>query len=282
MGRRGVIFFLSAVALLSTFAASGQSNCIPVYARTENDVAYVAGEKLSFKIHYSWGIINSDIGTGDVTLDTVRFSGVKAFHCRVTGKTNKLYDAFFKVREDFNSWFTCNGLVPLRFTRDTHEGRYVAKNDYSYLWNAPKPYIDARIFTSSQGDAVRQLPLKPCTFDLPSLFFFARNIDMSRVQPDIKYPMTFAIDDDVYDVYFIYRGKCTKKVKGFGTVRCLRFAAKLLEGAVFNGDADIDIYISDDLNRVPVLFGAPIKYGSVEGRMTACSGLKYPFSSLVE
>ena len=282
MGRCSFILILSVIVFLLPITVCGQHNCVPVYARTENDVAYKAGEKLSFKMHYSWGIINSDIGTGEVTLDTVRFSGEKAFHCRVTGKTARLYDAFFKVREDFNSWFTCDGLVPLRFTRDTREGRYVAKNDYNYLWDAQNPYIDAKIFTSSQGDTVRQLPLKPCTFDLPSLFFFARNIDMARVQPDVKYPMTFAIDDDIYDVYFIYRGKCTKKVRGLGTVNCLLFAAKLLEGAVFNGDADIDIYISDDLNRVPVLFGAPIKYGSVEGRMMAYSGLKYPFSSLVD
>lgn len=271
--------------ILSVFASiplSAQDNCVPVYAKTEKEVAFVAGEEMSFVMHYHFGIINSDIGTADITLDTLHTGGKKAFHCRVSGRTTRFYDCFFKVREDFNSWFTCDGLVPLRFTRDTYEGKYVARNDYSYIWNASEPYIDASIFTSSQGDLIRKLPLKPCTFDLPALFFYARNIDMTRVKPNVKYPMTFAIDDDIYDVYFIYKGKCTVDVKGLGRVKCLKFAAKLLEGAIFKGDNDLDIYISDDLNRLPVLFGAAIRVGDVEGRMVSCSGLKYPFSALMD
>lgn len=279
MMKRLLSFIVTAFAFT---ALSAQENCVPVYAKNEKDVAFVAGEKMSFVLHYKFGIINSDIGTAEISLDTVRSGGVKTFHCRVCGRTTKFYDCFFKVREDFNSWFACDGLLPVRFTRDTYEGRYVAKNDYSYFWDSSKPYIDASIYTSSSGDMVKKLPLKPCTFDLPSLFFFARNIDMKRVRKDVKYPMTFAIDDDIYDVYFIYRGKCTVDVKGLGRVNCLKFAAKLLEGAIFKGDNDMDIYISDDLNRLPVLFGASIRVGDVEGRMVDCSGLKYPFTALID
>ena len=258
-------------------------NCVPVYTTSGDDAAYCSGEKMDFILHYKWGVINSDIGTATITLDTLHTGSDKAFHCRVQGRTIRIFDRFFRVREDFNSYFSYNGLKPIRFTRDTHEGSYTAENEYNYIWNAAKPYIDAKVYTTSlDSTKVLKIPLKECTFDLPSLFFFARNIDMSRVKPNVKYPMTFAIDDDVYDVYFMYKGRETVKVKGLGTVKCLKFAAKLLEGEVFKGDADLDIYISDDLNRLPVLFGAPISLGEVEGRMVSCEGLKYPLSSLVK
>lgn len=278
MGRRVFLLMLLAIRFVPL---SAEGDCVPVKARAFDDVAFIPGEEMNFKIHYRLGPINSDIGTASVTLDTVNAGGTAAFHCRVTGSTTKFYDRFFRVREDFNSWFSCDGLVPIRFTRDTHEGRYDATNDYSYFWNASEPYIDASVYSSSRGQRTMKLPLKPCTFDLPSLFFFARNIDMTKVEKDVKYPMTFAIDDDIYDVYFIFRGRETVKVKGLGTVKCMKFAAKLLEGEVFNGDQDLEIYISDDLNRLPVLFGAPIRVGDVEGRMVSYKGLKYPFSSLV-
>lgn len=284
---RLLVVILSVACLFSgrqnESAAPGASNCVPVYTTVGKDVAYEAGEKLDFVLHYKWGIINSDIGTASITLDTLRISSSKAFHCRVQGRTIRIFDKFFRVREDFNSYFSYNGLKPIRFTRDTHEGSYTAENEYNYMWDAAKPYIDAKVFTSSiDSTKYLRLPLKECTFDLPSLFFFARNIDMSKVRTNVRYPMTFAIDDDIYDVYFIYRGKATRKVKGLGTVKCLKFAAKLLEGEVFKGDADLDIYISDDLNRLPVLFGAPISVGEVEGRMVSYEGLKYPMTSLVE
>lgn len=283
MKRTGIVILTILSALLMfPLSSGGQQGCIPVYARTAEDVAYKSGERLSFSIHYTWGILDADMGVAEITLDTVTVDGVPAFHCRVTGSSVRIYDYFFRVREDFNSWFACDGLAPIRFTRDTHEGKYFAWNEYNYRWDAEKPYADAVVRTSKMGERHLQLPLKTCTADLPALFFYARNIDMSKVCANVKNPMSFVIDDELFDVYFIYRGKCTRDVKGLGKVRCLEFAAKLLEGEVFKGDKDLTIYISDDLNRLPVSFGAPILMGHLEGRLTGYSGLKYEFSSLIQ
>ena len=175
-----------------------------------------------------------------------------------------------------------NGLRPLKFTRDTYEGKNEAKNTYIYHWDAAEPYIDADVHTSSMGHKKLELPLTKCTFDLPALFFFARNIDMNKVQKGKKYPMTFAIDDDVYNVYFILYGRETVKVKGLGTVRTIKFAARLVAGEVFNGEEDMMIWVSDDDNRIPVKFEAPILVGTASGRLKSYEGLKYPFSSLLK
>ena len=105
---------------------------------------------------------------------------------------------------------------------------------------------------------------------------------MSVVEPGKKYPMTFAIDDEIYNVYFILYGKETIKVKGLGTVNTIKFAAKLLEGEVFTGEEDMMVWISDDENRIPVYFEAPLLVGNATGRITSVKGLKHPFTSLVQ
>lgn len=256
--------------------------CIPVTTVEEEDLAYASGERLTFTMHYEWGAINSDVGTGTVSLDTVRFNGIKAFKCSVYGKTTRLFDLFFKVREDFQSWFTCDGLRPLKFTRDTHEGSYEARNTYIYDWDSAQPHINADVYSSSSGQRSLELPLTSCTFDLPALFFFARNMDIENIVPGRKYPMTFAIDDDVYNVYFILYGRETIKVKGLGTVKTIKFAARLLAGEVFTGEEDMMIWVTDDDNRIPVLFEAPILVGTASGRLKAYDGLKHPFTALVK
>ena len=262
--------------------AGSSGGCIPVLSVEEDDLAYRAGDRSTFTKHYEWGAIDSDVGWASVGIDTVRFNGTKAFHCTVYGRTTRLYDLFFKVREDFQSWFTADGVRPLKFTRNTHEGKYEARNTYAYMWDGTdSTYIAADVFTTSSGQRAVRLPLNGCTYDLPSLFYLARNIDMSKVVPDVKYPMTFAIDDDVYNVYFIYRGKERKKVRGFGTVNTMKFSVKLLSGNVFTGEEDLSVWISDDRNRIPVLFEAPILVGTASGRLVECSGLKHPFSSYV-
>ncbi len=261
-----------------------ESACIPVRTVSEDELAYQAGERLHFALHYEWGAIRSDVATATVSLDATTFNGQEAFHVKVDGRTTRFYDFFFKIREDFQSWFTRDGLKPLRFTRDTREGRYHATNDYVYDWNAAEPYIAADVYSSSRGKGRRQLelPLDPCTFDLPALFFYARNMDFDVVEPGRKYPMTFAIDDEVYHVYFILHGREIIDVKGLGQVRTIKFAAKLVAGEIFTGETDMMIWVSDDDNRVPVRFEAPILVGVGAGRLQEYSGLKYPFTALIE
>lgn len=258
------------------------TSCVPVKTTSEEELAFRSGERMDFILHYKWGSINTDVGTATVTLDSLTFNGQKAFKCTASGRTKKFFDVFFKVRENFSSWFTREGMRPLKFTRDTYEGGYEARNTYLYEWDAAEPYIAADVYTSKMGQKSMQLPLTPCTYDLPALFFFARNMDVENVEPGKRYPMTFAIDEEIYNVYFILHGRETIKVKGLGTVNTIRFAAKLLEGEVFKGEEDMTIWVSDDENRLPVYFEAPLRVGVAAGRMSGYGGLKSPFTSLVK
>ena len=258
------------------------TSCVPVRTTSEEELAFRSGERMDFILHYKWGSINTDVGTATVTLDSLTFNGQKAFRCTASGRTKKFFDVFFKVRENFSSWFTREGMRPLKFTRDTYEGGYEARNTYLYKWDAAEPYIAADVYTSKMGQKSMQLPLTPCTYDLPALFFFARNMDIENVEPGKRYPMTFAIDEEIYNVYFILHGRETIKVKGLGTVNTIRFAAKLLEGEVFKGEEDMTIWVSDDENRLPVYFEAPLRVGVAAGRMSGYGGLKSPFTSLVK
>ena len=258
------------------------TSCVPVRTTSEEELAFRSGERMDFILHYKWGSINTDVGTATVTLDSLTFNGQKAFRCTASGRTKKFFDVFFKVRENFTSWFTREGMRPLKFTHDTYEGGYEARKTYLYNWDAAETYIAADVYTSKMGQKSLQLPLTPCTYDLPALFFFARNMDVENVEPGKRYPMTFAIDEEIYNVYFILHGRETIKVKGLGTVNTIRFAAKLLEGEVFKGEEDMTIWVSDDENRLPVYFEAPLRVGVAAGRMSGYGGLKSPFTSLVK
>ena len=261
---------------------SDSTACIPVKTVKDSELAFGHGETASFILHYEWGMINSDVGTATVRLDSLTFNGQKSYICTVHGRTTRLYDLFFPVREDFSAVFTRDGLRPLKFFRHSQEGSYEAKNTYMYVWTSQEPKIIADLYTSKRGQYSADIPLTPCTFDLPTLFYFARNMDFDVIEPGRRYPMTFAIDDEVFNVYFILYGRETIKVKGLGTVNTIKFAAKLLEGEVFKGEADMMIWVTDDDNRLPVYFEAPLLVGTAKGRMSSYENLKHPFTSLIK
>lgn len=285
----------SLISLLVTFAAGFSqmtavqaveprkgANCIPVKSLAEDKLAYKAGERLEYVLHYKWGAINSDVARASVKLDSARLDGVPVFHCSVLGRTARFYDMFFKVREDFQSWFTRDGIVPMKFVRDSREGGYYSKNHFTYVWDSTEgSHIKASLETSRKPGYDVELPLSGCTYDLPALFYMARNMNFAKVKPNVKYPMTFVIDDDIYNVYFIWLGREKKYVKGVGTVKTMKFAAKLIAGEVFGSDSDMFVWISEDENRIPVFFEAPIKYGLVTGRLDSWERLKHPFDAKI-
>lgn len=259
----------------SFFVCAGQE--IPVRTTSKENLAYRAGEKIKYMIHYDWGLVSTDVGWGQASLSECVYDGKECFRADVEGQTGKIWDKLFRVREKFSSTFTADGLVPQRFTRDTHEGGYEARNTYVYRWDEATPYIDADVYSSHGGQKSLHLPLDHNTYDLPALFYLARNMDFDKVEPGVRHPMTFAIDDDVYHVHFVLYGREKKKVKGLGTIDTIRFSAKLVAGEVFTGEQDMMIWVSDDENRLPVYFEAPIWIGKVNGRLIEYSGLRHKF-----
>ena len=273
---------LLALSVPALPASGPRSSCLPLKGTSRAELPYDGGERMSFVIHYKWGIINADVASATLSLDTDELNGRPVFAATAFGQNARKFDPFFKMREDFRSWFSPDGWEPLRFTRDTKEGNYYSLNTYAFDRSAG--VIRADLDRKGRGKETVDLPLTDCTFDVLSLFYFARNLDLSAVTPGRKYPLTFAIDDDICNIYFIYKGLEVKNIKGVGKVRTRRFTVKLASGEVFGEDTEAagDMWFTDDDNRLLVWFDTPIRAGHIYGRITDWDGLKHPFDALLE
>ena len=170
---------LVALMLLLSAAAVpvyGQK-CIPVNLNKDK-LAFKGGEKLVFTIHYKWGIVNADVAQAIIKLDSTRLNGKKVYHGSLSGNTQKIYEQVFKVREHMDSWFTCDGFDPVKFTRDAREGNYWCTNLYTYSGSQ----INATINNSRKGEFNVTLPKDNCTFDLPLMYYVMRNMDVSKLK----------------------------------------------------------------------------------------------------
>lgn len=278
-GALAAMFILSSAVVF----AGGERECIPVRKLSEESLAFKGGENLVFTLHYKWGIINADVAQATLKVDTTILNGRKVFHASLTGKTQKFCEKFFRVKEELDSWFTRDGLEPMKFTRFAREGKYTCTNLYSYTRTSDgNGQINASLSNSRKGEFSATLPLDKCTYDIPLMYYVLRNIDATKLKEGGDYPMTFAVDDDVYTLHFRYLGKENKNVDGIGTVRCLKFSFEVVSGEVFSGESDLFGWFSDDENRIPVWFSAPLKVGQVQGRLKSYSELKNPFSSMIE
>ena len=241
--------------------------------------AFIPGEKLTYVITYNWFFVWTDVGG-------VRFEATKdkmfnqdVLNLKGTGVTFSFYDWFFQVRDVYQSWVNPDNLLPLYYHRDVDEDGYLIDIKYTYDYDNMVAYSEVeKTHKPYFQDTVK---IYPCTYDVLSVIYHARNIDFSKYKKDEKIPLKILLDNEIYDVYIRYKGKEVKKVRGVGKFSTIKFTGSLVAGDVFQGGEDLTIWVTDDENRIPVWVESPIIVGTIKARLVGYEGLKHPVKSLI-
>ena len=262
--------------LLSVFPRQLSGQCFPIHPALAEEHAFRQGERLTYVIHYKWLGIRTDVGSAEVSLlDGGMRNGRRLLHPVAVGSTYKFWDVFFKVRDRYESKFYEDSVRPVYFHRDIHEGKYTIQNFYN--WNDSTHAIEAEV-VKSKGVIDTLLPGHECTFDILTLFYNARNMDLEALEAGVNNPVSFAIDEEIFDIYFRYIGREEKRIPGLGVYRTLKFAAKVVAGEVFTGEQEMLIWVSGDMNRAPLPFESPVIVESVFRLLSGVGGLRYPLA----
>ncbi|MCB9189415.1 MAG: DUF3108 domain-containing protein [Flavobacteriales bacterium] len=265
---KAISFFVMAFFLLSTEIIS---QCTP------KSFPFKAGERLDYDAYYHLKKLWVPAGKVRFEVKDSIYNGVKCFHFDGKGKSLKSYDYFFKVRDHYASLARQDNLAPVRFTRKVHEGGFSLYYDYHF--NSARKR--AKVYTNENDTTQHQeIDFPDCVFDVMTAVYYARTLDFEQLKLNDTIPLPMMVDKQIYNGVFIrYAGK--DRVKSLdGTVyNCIKFRPLLIEGTIFEDGEYMDVYVTDDRNRIPVLIEAEILVGSVKAYLTSYQGLKYPLYS---
>ena len=265
----GSLFFF----ILSHFCFSQQSNC-----SFSND-AFKANEKISYEIFYNWGVIWVEAGEANFTTELITQNKKIYYKFLGTGVTYSKYDWFYKVRDKFETIADTGSLKPLRFIRDTKEGGTLNYSDNIFNFSKNKAYS----FTKYKNKAIKadSVDLNTCTFDVLSMIYYARNIDIDKYKPKAKIPISLFLDNTVYPLYIEYLGKEIIKTE-FGEFNCIKFHPMLVEGTIFKAGDDMTVWVTDDMNKIPLYVETPIIVGTIKAKLKSYAGLRNPVTSKIK
>ena len=81
-------------------------------------------------------------------------------------------------------------------------------------------------------------------------------------------------------MYIRYIGKETIKTK-YGKFNAIKFKPLLIKGTIFEGGEKMTVWVSDDMNKIPVRIESPISVGSIKVDMMNRRNLRHPLTSLL-
>ena len=242
----------------------------------DRELPFRAGEKFDLRMTYKWGGVQKDVGYAHVQLDSFSFRSSPTYYAQFIARTSQFFDTFYKIREHFHSWFDAGDLRPRRFIRETLEGKYSAYNLYEYDWS--RRVIRAEVNMNKPKSTMMEIPIRKEAYDLPALIYHIRTMDPAKMRNGQKIPLTFAIDDGVFDVVMTFHGKQNLKIRKVGTMETYHFTCNVVDGALFEGNKELEFWLSADGNHLPVAVMAPLRVGAVWAWFKKAEGLKYPLA----
>lgn len=263
--------FLVLAFLMMHISFNGQCN--------PKSIPFQSGEQLNYDAYYHLKKLWVPAGKVRFEVKDSIYNGEKCFHFDGKGKSLKSYDYFFKVRDHYASLAKQKDLTPLRFTRKVKEGGFSLFYDYHINAEQNK----ARVYTNEKDTSQHQDIIFPdCVFDVMTAVYYARTLDFSKLNINDTIPIPMMIDKQLYSGVFIrYAGKERVMTEDGSVYNCIKFRPLLIEGTIFEDGEYMDVFVTDDRNRIPVLIQAEILVGSVKAYLTSFKGLKYPLEAKV-
>jgi len=243
------------IALLITLSA------VRGYAQS----AYGSGEYFKFQVSY--GFINAGIAT--LELKDATYKGKSVYHAKGYGYTTGVSKAFFKVKDDYQSYFDKSTGQPYRFIRKIYEGGYTRNQEGIVNYNNNTVLLKDH---KSNKEFTYDVPAK--VQDVISSFYYLRNHDKlgnMKVGETIQIDMFF--DDEIFKFRLKFMGNEKIKTK-FGTINTLKFRPYVQAGRVFKEQESLTIWISDDVNRIPVKIQASLLVGSLKAELIQYKNIK--------
>jgi hypothetical protein len=265
------IFLFNVFIVLISTALSIAQNC------NITNKAFKPGEELNYHIEYNWGPFWAEAGKVSFTVNEKEWLGKTYFNYKGIGSTYPKYDWFFKVNDRYESYTDTSTLKPIRFLRDVSEGSNYYYEENLFFPSKNKVYTYLK---KGKKEAIRDtVSMKECTFDVLSLIYFSRNIDFNNYKINDTIPVKIFLDNAVHEIYIRYLGKEIYKSPYLGTFNCIKFSAMLIEGTIFKSGEHMKVYVTDDLNKIPLYIESKILVGNIKVYLKDFKNLRNNLSS---
>jgi hypothetical protein len=238
----------------------------PDFRSVENNT-FQRGEFLKYRVFYdSWLSywMTAGYGTMEIDPEPVIVNNRETYHITVYGNSAGLFNVFFKVRDKFETFMDAEGLMPHKFLRYTREGSY--KKDEVVIFD----------HVSKKATSTRQVKdITPYVQDIVSAFYYIRTWDFDTAEVDDTYYVDFFLDDSLYHSEIVFLGRKLVKTD-FGKMQCMGFKPRVAVGEVFTDPYPMEMWVTDDKNKIPVLMKSRVFIGSVKIELVEYRELKWP------
>ena len=210
------------------------------------------GEIMDYDLKY--GVVSMGRARLEAT-EEIDYLGQKSLVIISRGKTAKWVDSIYKVRDETRSILDLEHMHSLYFGKNLHEGDYRKKIKAVY-------YHDEGLARYDDGSEVEFLPGSQ---DILTALYYLRSFPL---EPGMSLEIPLHDGKKNYPLKVLVLGRERIETK-LGMFDCLLLEPKFESQGLFKSEGRMQIYLSDDDRRVPVLLKAKAPVGAFTSELKA-------------
>ncbi|MBC7696456.1 MAG: DUF3108 domain-containing protein [Burkholderiales bacterium] len=229
--------------------------------------AFKEGEILAFRLHY--GMMDAGEIVMEVKPDLIEVAGRKIYHVVGNGYSKGTFDWFYKVRDRYETYIDKDAMLPWMFVRRVNEGGVIINQDYTFNHYTNKVDVGS-------GEKV---DVPEGTQDMISAFYSARNLDLTNAKVGDVFTINSIVDKEIWPLKIRYVGKERISCE-IGTYDCVKFRPIVQKGRIFKHEEDLNVWLTDDKNHIPLRAQAKLVVGSIKLDIISAKNLANPTSEV--
>ena len=236
---------------------------------------FQAGEEVELRA--TVGFIRAAEATLQVSDVIYNLNNKPTYKIDVFARTAGIFDMFSSVRDNWGSYFDTTQLVPHQFYRYIAEGRF-RKNEILYFDQKNKSVTVAKLDKETRKLKERKDHILTSEMqDMVSGYYYLRAIDFDKIKVGEIIVINTFFDDKERPFSIKFMGRETIKTK-LGNINALILVPIMKKDGLFEEDNTLKVWLSDDLNKIPLKFQAKIFVGYLEVDVKNVKNLRHPLA----
>ncbi len=238
------------------------------YLLAQDKINYISGEKLDYKISYSF--FNAAYASFKVTEEL--YQNKPHFHMIGTGASGGALSLFCKIDDRYETYIDKENTKPSKFVRKVSECGYKIDVLQFFDFNKKEVYIFNKLNNKNSN-----FKITDSTQDLISAFYKLRNSNTDNLKNGDFINSEIFLDEELFTFKSKILNREVVKTK-FGKVHTIKIRPYVQNGRIFKAQESVTIWISDDKNHVPLKIQADLMVGALKVSLDRYENLKYPIN----
>lgn len=259
-------YLISALFLLTAHWVSAQDYPLA------KESPFSPGEEIEMKA--SVGFIKAAEAEFKVNNIIYNVNNKPTYRIDIYARTVGIFDLISSVRDNWGSYYDTTDLVPQQFYRYIKEGRF-RKNEILYFDHQKDSVTVAKLHKETKRlEEKIEHGVIDNVQDMVSGYYYLRSIDFDRIPVGTIITINTFFDDkqQPFRVKFVGREEIKTKL---GRVKSLILVPIIEKDSLFEEDNTLRVWLSDDLNKIPLKFQAKIYVGYLSVEVKKVKNLRH-------